>query len=146
MRSYKFHVECQFHQHKVSQLAHNVHYKSRQQKAIGELSTKIDDIKNQVKNLLTMKDLGAHTSSDSATLGPRLSSDPKLEGYSVAYHGLGEGDEIVGFLKVRADIIDELLSDELRRLMVSIVGPSGSGKTVLARDIYEDQMVKEQFN
>ncbi|KAI3879263.1 hypothetical protein MKX03_013460 [Papaver bracteatum] len=55
-------------------------------------------------------------------------------------------DDVIGFEKHTKTLLTELMKDEERRCVVSVVGVGGLGKTTLAKKIYQHDTVKSHFH
>ncbi|KAI3879426.1 hypothetical protein MKW92_041279, partial [Papaver armeniacum] len=55
-------------------------------------------------------------------------------------------DDIIGFEEHTKTLLTELMKDEERRCVVSVVGVGGLGKTTLAKKIYSHDSVKSRFD
>ncbi|OWM85909.1 hypothetical protein CDL15_Pgr012159 [Punica granatum] len=115
-----FHVPHHFHQHLVSQLAHDVYRYLEQRNALCELASRIQDIRKK------MGELRGHESvSVQSSFGEASSSGKRPVSHFA--HVYAEEDEVVSFQKLATQILNQLLSEEQIRFTVPIVGPAGSG-------------------
>ncbi|KAI3947414.1 hypothetical protein MKW92_026563 [Papaver armeniacum] len=55
-------------------------------------------------------------------------------------------DEVLGFEKYTETLLTELMKDDGRRCVVSVVGVGGLGKTTLAKKMYRHNTLKSHFN
>ncbi|GMN27812.1 hypothetical protein TIFTF001_041082 [Ficus carica] len=65
--------------------------------------------------------------------------DPRLQSLFV------EKDELVGIKSVSTDLVAKLVEGASTRLIISLVGEGGIGKTTLAKNVYENEVVKRHF-
>ncbi|PON47326.1 NB-ARC domain, LRR domain containing protein [Parasponia andersonii] len=92
-------------------------------------------------------------------LGPKLHKD-RLKGDISGTIGeaeylktdqMLEDDEIVGYKKLRKDLVNQLIKgdgdqDHSKRATIQVVGPGGSGKTFLVKNVYQKRKVEECFD
>lgn len=87
-----------------------------------------------------IKDLGDKETSSSET-NQRMIQHPLRNCYSHV-----EDDQVIGFEEHTKILITELMKDDERRCVISIVGVGGLGKTTLAKKIYRHDTIKNRFD
>ncbi|KAI3872973.1 hypothetical protein MKX03_008264, partial [Papaver bracteatum] len=74
--------------------------------------------------------------------------DQKKIQHPVRYHysHVMDNDDFIGFKEYTETILTELMKDDERRCVISIVGVGGLGKTTLAKEIYKHGIVRSSFD
>ncbi|KAJ9672545.1 hypothetical protein PVL29_025953 [Vitis rotundifolia] len=126
-----------FHKHKFSQALHDVSHKVMDWRPFRRLSSSINDIQAKIKDI---KELDSFRISFSG-----VASSSRAEGVPDLAYPILNNDELVGMERRTSDLLDRLMKEESKRLVIPVVGASGSGKTILIKKVCESERVKGHF-
>ncbi|GER40884.1 disease resistance protein [Striga asiatica] len=116
----------------------------------GELQTVMDDLDSITKDVAAVKEKAGKKIAPSSTENDAmLGSDDIMNGImaKLNHSPYSEGDDtIVGSDDVMNDIMDKLTNKQSGRWIIAIAGMGGIGKTTLAKRIYENPLIVEQFD
>ncbi|WKA12745.1 hypothetical protein VitviT2T_030102 [Vitis vinifera] len=126
-----------FHKHKFSQALHDVYHKVMDWRAFPRLSSRINDIQDKIRDI---KELDSFRTSSSG-----VASSSRAEGVPDLAYPILKNDELVGIERRTSDLLDRLMKEASKRLVISVVGASGSGKTILIKKVCESEGVKGHF-
>ncbi|KAK3009632.1 hypothetical protein RJ639_015171 [Escallonia herrerae] len=140
---FMLHAFHQHHRHDIFNTLHDLAHYVKHWSSFSDLSSKIQKIKEKINNL-----------KDFATIAPDANTNPSESGESSS-PGLGtahqvmrllDHNDIVGFERIREDVIHQLIHGGLELMTISLVGRGGSGKTILAKNVYDSTDVRGKFD
>ncbi|MCL7036722.1 hypothetical protein MKW94_023462 [Papaver nudicaule] len=114
-------------------------------KLLHEIGTEIQDIQSRLKVIsdsrvtYAIKDLRDNEASSSK--GKQM-----LQQHLRNHYPHVEEDDVIGFEEHTKTLLTELVKDEERRCVVSVVGVGGLGKSTLAKKIYKHATVVSHFD
>lgn len=109
------------------------------------ISTKLQKIKAKVHEVFERSKRYAFANQTNEGRGSRNASIDWRQHHGESCFFIEE-DEIVGMDKSKEQLLKWLASNDRRRTIISIVGMGGLGKTTLVTKIFNDQVIKRQFD
>ncbi|OMP09589.1 Disease resistance protein [Corchorus olitorius] len=127
-----------FHQHTISQMAHDAAHSLQQFIALQKLSSKIKHVRAKIDGFNSGINAHLHPGECSTSLLPEVGEHTTNQ----IYH---QEDKIVGFEKHKAKLMEQIQDEGEASSIISVVGAPGSGKSLLVKDVYKDRSVVRKY-
>ncbi|OMO79123.1 Disease resistance protein [Corchorus capsularis] len=129
-----------FHQHTISQMAHDAAHSLQQFIALQRLSSKIKHVRAKIDGFNSGINAHLHPGEGSTSL-LEVEDHPTNQ---IIYH---QEDEIVGFEKHKAKLMEQIIQDIEGEAssIIAVVGAPGSGKSLLVENVYKDRSVVRKY-